>query len=941
MKKFLKIAGIFLILLIATVIILPFVFKDKIIQLVKDQANENLNAKVEFSDVSLSLIKSFPNFSFGLHDLSIAGVEVFEGDTLLRAGNIGLTLDLMSVIKGEQFDIRSIKLEDVYLNVKVLKDGSANYDIVKSDGATTEESVDTSATAFHLQLKQYTVRNFNLKYNDLEGGMSAHIEELDHEGEGDFTQEIVQLATHTDVKGITVVSDGLRMMNKAALKADIGLEYNQLESKITFGENSIQLNALALAFEGWLINAATGVQMDLKFSAPNTEFKSVLSMVPVVFFEGFEELKTAGIFNLSGNLSGAYRYEGPVYPAFAIQLNVKDASFQYPDLPAGVDDIQVDLKVSNPGGQPDQTIVDLKRFHMQMASNPIDAKLFLSTPISDPNFDLIVDAIIDLGSLKSIVPSEGFDYSGIITADFKTKGKMSDIDKEEYDNIIAEGGMSVKDLHLSSDSIPIPIDIASGDLQLAPRKAELKNFNMKMGNTDLAAEGRMDNLLGFALSDELLEGNFNIKSNLLDVNELFTAAGMDEEATNTAPADSAAPLEIIRIPQNIDMIIQADVNQILYSNLDLKNLKGVMHMKDSRLEMNGLKMSLLEGGLEMSGVYDSKPEIPTTAMDMKLNNISFKSSYENFAMIQKLAPIMEKTEGTYSTAFSFDAELKSDMMPDLASVNSKGNLKSPGFKSNPDVMKKVADLLKDPKYAEINSGAIDIDYTIKDGRISVDPFDIKAGGVKATIVGSSGLDQTIDYTIDTKLPTKGLGNSGLASTLSSYGASIPENVDIKILIGGTVDDPKIKTSLGDMTNNVVDDLTEQATALVEEKIEEVKEDLNAKAQELIDEAEKQGDALIVEAEKQAASLNAEAKKQGDALRAEAEKQAKKLEKDAKGNFLKEAAAKEGAKVIRKAADDNAKKIEKEADTQGKALVQKAKVEKVKLVDSAREKGQIK
>jgi hypothetical protein len=940
MKKFLKISGILVILLIATVIILPFLFKDKIIQLVKDQANENLNAKVEFRDVSLSLIKSFPNFSFGLHDLSISGVEAFEGDTLMKAGNIGLTLDLMSVIKGEQFDIRSILLEDIYLHVKVLEDGRANYDIVKSDSTVVEESAETSTSAFHLQLKKYKLSNFNLKYTDLEGDMSANIQQLDHEGKGDFTEEIVQLSTHTEVKGITVIMEGLRMLNRAALKADVGLEYNQLESKLTFAENSIQLNALALAFEGWLINQATGVQMDLKFSAPNTEFKSVLSMVPAVFFEGFEEVKTKGTFNLSGNLNGAYRYEGPVYPAFAIQLNVKDGSFQYPDLPAGIDDIQVDLKVSNPGGQPDQTLIDMKRFHMVMAKNPIDASMYLSTPISDPNFDVKVNALLDLASIKTIMPLEGFDYTGIIQADFTTKGKMSDIDNEAYEKIVAEGGMSAKDLYFSGDSIPMPIDIPLATLRLSPQKADLQAFEMNLGSTDMIASGQINNLIGYALNDELLEGSFNLKSNLLDINELFSAAGMDEESS-TAPTDTAAPLEIIRIPQNVDMAVNAEVTKILYSDLELNDLNGKMHIKEGRIEMTGVKMKLLEGGLEMTGVYDSKPEIPTTAMDMKLNNISFKSSYENFGMIQKLAPIMEKTEGMYSTSFSFDAQLQSDMMPNLATVNSKGNLKSAGITSKPDVMKKVAELLKDQKYAQISSGAIDIDYTIKDGRLSVEPFDIKAGGVNAKVSGSSGLDQTIDYIMDTKIPTKGLAGSSLASSLSQYGAQIPENVDVKILIGGTVDDPKVSSSMGDMGNDIVNDLKDQATELVEEKMEEVKEDLNAKAQELIDEAEKQGDALIVEAKNQAAALNAEAKKQGDALRAEAEKQAKKLEADAKGNFLKEAAAKEAAKGIRKAADDNAKKLEKEADNQGKALVAKAEAEKVKLVDTAREKGQIK
>ena len=58
-KKILAVISILVILLITSLIVLPVIFKDDIVQLVKDGANDNLNALVNFGDFDLSLISSF------------------------------------------------------------------------------------------------------------------------------------------------------------------------------------------------------------------------------------------------------------------------------------------------------------------------------------------------------------------------------------------------------------------------------------------------------------------------------------------------------------------------------------------------------------------------------------------------------------------------------------------------------------------------------------------------------------------------------------------------------------------------------------------------------------------------------------------------------------------------------------------------------------------
>ena len=60
MKKVLKIVGISFLIIVLLLVASPFVFQNKIKGMVKTFINQNVNAKVDFSDVSLSFISSFP-----------------------------------------------------------------------------------------------------------------------------------------------------------------------------------------------------------------------------------------------------------------------------------------------------------------------------------------------------------------------------------------------------------------------------------------------------------------------------------------------------------------------------------------------------------------------------------------------------------------------------------------------------------------------------------------------------------------------------------------------------------------------------------------------------------------------------------------------------------------------------------------------------------------
>ena len=136
---------IFLVLILATMVAVPIIFKDDIQKALDEQVEANLNARVFYDtdEFSLSLFRSFPSLSLAIGDFGIVGVAPFEEDTLVSIGSFELSLNVMSVINGEQILINNVLLDKPHIKVKVLKDGQANYDIAKpSDAPVEEEAVE-------------------------------------------------------------------------------------------------------------------------------------------------------------------------------------------------------------------------------------------------------------------------------------------------------------------------------------------------------------------------------------------------------------------------------------------------------------------------------------------------------------------------------------------------------------------------------------------------------------------------------------------------------------------------------------------------------------------------------------------------------------------------------------------------------------------------------
>jgi hypothetical protein len=892
MKKAFKIIGIVFLLLIVGLIAAPFLFKDKIIALVKEEANKNLNAKVDFGAFDLTIIKSFPNFTFSIDKVSVIGIKEFDKDTLVSLDNLELKMDLMSVIKGDHIKIQSIILNTPRIHALVLKDGKANWDITKPSNDSTKTTEEPSK--FQLTLKKFAINHGYLLYDDQQGNMRAEMAGLDHELEGDFTQDNFLMNTITKIASLDVAEGGVRYFKHVNTEIKADLEMDMKASKYTFKENEFKLNALVFGLDGFVAMPKEDIDMDIKFLAKKASFKEFLSLIPGVYTKDFADVKTTGNLAFNGYAKGTYNDK--MMPAFGLTLKVDNAMFQYPSLPKKVDNINIDLSVSNKDGLPDHTVTDIRKFHIEMAGNPVDVRMLITTPVSDANIDGTVKGRVDLNSVKDIIPMEKDEkLNGIITADVTLKGRMSSIEKEQYKDFNASGNMTVESMQYESKATPYGVNIKKASLDFTPQYLDLTAFDCMLGKSDLQAKGKIENYMAYAMNNEMLKGNLSLTSNYFDLNQFMT----DEPEGAAKPADTAA-MTVAEIPANLDFVMSAVFNKLIYDNMDITNVKGKLVMAGSELRMQDINMNLLDGSMTLSGLYGTKNvKAPVIDFTMGIKNFDIPKTYKTFNTVQKMAGIAEYATGKFNCDLSFSGLMDEHMNPVLKTLNGAGKLQTQNVVlSNYAPLNKVADAIKMEKYKKLSVNNTNISFKFKDGGVDVDPFDIKTGDSKLTVQGRSNFDQTINFPLTFDIARADLGSAangvitGLLSQANSKGAnlSVGERIKLSALLTGTAKNPVVKTDLKDAAGKMGDDLKNKA----KEELDKKKAELEAKAKAELDKKKAEGEAALNKAK---ADAEAKAKAEADKLKKEAEDKAKAEAEKAK-KAAEEKAKKEAEKKLK-------------------------------------------
>lgn len=838
MKKLLKITGITILVIIAILFAIPFLFKGRIIRIVKSEINRNINARVDFSDINFSLLRHFPRVSASIEDLRVIGNDRFSSDTLLSANSIDAALNLMSVIRGDKMTIYSVEVNKPRIHAIVAKDGAVNWDIAKPD---TSSQTTAESKPFNLELKRYAIDNGYVSYVDSAGGMSSEIFGLQHEGSGDFTSDEFTLSTKTNADAVNFTMGSIPYLVNTKTKINADIQVDNRTSRYTFKTDEIGLNELKIATEGFfqLVNDST-YNMDIKFNAPSTDFKNILSLIPVIYQKDFAKVKTSGKAVFNGFVKGTM---GPKQlPAYNINLDVANGFFQYPDLPAPVKNINIAVKVDNPDGVTDHTVVDIPKGHIEMENEPFDFRLLLKTPESNMWVDAAAKGKLDLSKISRMVKLEkGTSLRGLLNADVNVKGFVDAVQKQQFDKFSAAGTIALNDFNYVATDYPDGVTLRNLLMTFTPKNVTLNNAAGSYLKTNFEANGYVNNLLAYALKNSPLNGVVNVKADKVDVNAFMGTS--DSTQTDSASAPFV-------VPANLDLTLNAQAVQVKYDNLLMQNVSGSLVLADEAVKLNDVKGNALDGTILMNGSYSTRlnKKKPAITLSYDVKDLDVQKTFMTFNTVQKLMPIGKFLSGKLDSKLNLTGLLGQNMLPDLSTLTGEGNIfLIEGLLQKFKPLEKLADRLNVDALKDISLREVREHFEFSAGKVFVQPFKLKLKDIEMEVGGTHGFDQSMDYTIHMKIPRAMIGTKGnqlvndLAAKVSAKGVpvNLGETINLNVKMLGTISDPDIRLDLKESAANLADDLKQQAKDLAQAQIDSSKKAVRDTVESLKKEVVKQ------------------------------------------------------------------------------------------------------
>ncbi|GBF48709.1 hypothetical protein LPTSP4_02090 [Leptospira ryugenii] len=299
LKRFFKYISLFLLAILIVISLLLIGLKQILEQstiksFVKVKVENILNITLNFETVD-TVIFPYPG-------ISMHGITVFDGKEILNIENVTVTFDISRVINSE-FQIRSVSLENGYLLVERLPDGSFPLQTkFKSDADEIEKGKETVEKGpkelFRFLPKTISIQNISIRYQDDYFQQKSNV----------VIQECKVFIDREDTElSFTFLGD----LNQNALN---------VESELTWTENHWKLNSLVAKSQIKFVEFKIANLGDLSQIFPKAHLSDSVLNSEIHIEKGLGE--TVSIPLLQVSLQGIKNKRNEAYPEISLESDL-------------------------------------------------------------------------------------------------------------------------------------------------------------------------------------------------------------------------------------------------------------------------------------------------------------------------------------------------------------------------------------------------------------------------------------------------------------------------------------------------------------------------------------------------------------------------------------------------------------------------------------------
>ena len=873
----------------------------KIAEIVRTQGSEILGREVRVGDVSVGV---FPRLKVGVRAVSLANDSGFSSEPALSLKSLDLSISWLSLLRFSPV-IYEVRLVEPDILFEVNAQGHNNLESLGTEDSTLEDS----ATALpelpaSAALRAFVIENGRIRYRQMDKNgrfdQEVTLGRIDQNASLSLDPKLTDVRT---VGTLTIseisVSDAASGLRKGGVHIAVSHDL-----RVDLPGDRVRNNTVDVSFqdvkahvEGSLKAFSTPAPVaDIRISAPNVSLASLSGEIPAEISPEIPKLKVAGTASLEAHILGVV--DSNALKAVRADIAVRQGAFSHADIPQGVTDFMMDLRVRG-----DSVILDKLAF--RSGPNPFGVSALVTEALNPVPYlrKLVVSGELDLGNLTGLAQKMGLLDTAIHVRGRETVHLTASgpLDPANPEKLTAQGRFEFLGVEAKVPEFP-PLKL-HGTASLTNETIR-NQLAMQIGKSDAAVNVLVRNYLALVFPDQAkgrrTAVTVDVRSGVVDLDELLPKTGSDAK-------DTAAPLTAYPVWPPVDADVTITLSRARLMNLDMTGYSQSVTVREHSAQTS------MKGTLYTGGFSASVAVVPRDSLDWGIGfklNVDRVEANDFISRLNDRVPLQNKmlralagTDSALFGKFNLVMDLKTHGLPAAFANNLSGPVvfsvadgRIVGVEWTKSLSAALAKAHSSLGYEQLSFSKLKGDLLAENGKLLVRDLSFdsqKAGAGNAT--GTIGFDNSLALRLTQALPPAasqaiaGAGNALLGQLKQLIpgadvaGASLfPTDKDGRALlfysVSGDVTSPRFALDLKRMaaegSGNAVKASAQKALTDATRKKQE---ELTARAQEEKDKLEAAARARI-EAEKKALQekATAEAKSLQEKATAEAKKKAKKL-----------------------------------------------------------------
>lgn len=785
--KILKFLTVTVALLLMALVLLSYVFEDKIKTLTVQALNKNLKSEIKVGTISFSVVRNFPYASVVFNDIYCKGsnTELFDRQKLFNAKKVTLLFSLANLF-GSSYRVKKIIVNDGSLNLLAGKNGLNNYDIFKSNGSHDNVS-------FEIEKAEIENIHFYQHLQDKKFEQEIHFNKLN--ASGNFSDDVFSTTLNTNAYVHSINTNNQDWLTDRNIELNGIITVDQKNNKVSFNDAIAKVEQFILKGKGEIITVDDAVKMNLLFSSKNTGAKEFFSVLPKgILPKQFNDYKFKGSVSAELSINGISSKTTSPVMAFRFSIDKTDIvpdNAQYSLRNVATSGFFTTKKTEN---NP-VSYLHLKNFNALLENKPIKADIEIEN-FAKPYYIITAEGELSIASLLKYVAIDTLETaSGILNIKGNFKGQAG-----KPNSYISSGNLQAKSVSFRLKHKPVDFKNFNGSFSFNGNDVLINSLEGDAGKSTIAAKGSIKNLYGWMLQkNQRIHVDANVEAGFIDLNELMQS---DNYADTTTRLDFS---------DDIELDINLGAQKAVFKKFMAEQISGSISLKNKVLSTNTIRFNAVDGNVYLQGsINANKPDSLLIAYDADVRQLNIQKLFYEMGNFGQSVLTDKNLRGSVTSTVQFASVWSKQLYVNQNKIYATADITiENGELINFEPMLKLSKFVKGTDLRNIKFSTLKNNISISNQKINIPGMEINSSALNITASGVHAFNNMVDYKIKMRM-SELLGKK--VKNLNTEFGTIEDDglghLNLFLSMKGPLDDPKFSYDKKSVEENITKSVKE-------------------------------------------------------------------------------------------------------------------------------------